>query len=74
MVEHLERLLPELPSQTTHRIQSKYNLPPKTCEILLAIGSETVENLMNVGCGVRYFEAVMAAAASDMNSKHVADW
>lgn len=74
IVERFRKLVPELPDQTIDRIHSQYKIPIKTSEILLAIGQDSLDNVIDVGCGIRYFEAVMALAEPQTNGKLVADW
>ncbi|KAH9809062.1 GatB/GatE catalytic domain-containing protein [Melampsora americana] len=74
VVERFRELVPELPDQTADRIHSQYRIPIKTSEILLAIGQDSIDNVIDVGCGIRFFEAVMAVAEPETNGKVVADW
>ncbi|KAG0147792.1 hypothetical protein CROQUDRAFT_61414 [Cronartium quercuum f. sp. fusiforme G11] len=74
VVERFRELVPELPSQTVTRVGIQYKLADKICEILLAIGPESIEELADFGIGMRFFEAVMTAAEPGTNSKQVADW
>ncbi|WAQ81828.1 hypothetical protein PtA15_2A140 [Puccinia triticina] len=74
ILDRLQRLVPELPHAMIHRLQESYGLSKTTADILMAIGSERIDHLADVGCGVRYFEAAMDASASKVEGKTMANW
>ncbi|MBW0473028.1 hypothetical protein O181_012743 [Austropuccinia psidii MF-1] len=74
VVERLRALLPELPHSMIERLQARYGLTRQTAEILILLGFEKTDNMVEIGCGVRYFEAVMQASNVGIDGQVLANW
>jgi hypothetical protein len=67
-------MVPELPHAMARRLQESHGLSRTIAEVLMMIGSERIDHLADVGCGVRYFEAAMDASSSEVEGKTMANW
>ncbi|EFP76280.2 hypothetical protein PGT21_009291 [Puccinia graminis f. sp. tritici] len=74
ILERLRNMVPELPHPMARRLQESYGLSRTIAEVLMMIGSERIDHLADVGCGVRYFEAAMDASSVEVEGKTMANW
>ncbi|KNF02529.1 hypothetical protein PSTG_04434 [Puccinia striiformis f. sp. tritici PST-78] len=74
ILDRLRGLVPELPHNMARRLQEFYGLNKTTADVLMMIGSERIDHLADVGCGVRYFEAAMDAKPTKIEGQTMANW
>jgi len=74
VLDRLQCLVPELPQAIARRLQESYGLSRTTAEVLMMLGSERIDDLADVGCGVRYFEATMKESRLQVEGQTMANW
>ncbi|KNZ63404.1 glutamyl-tRNA(Gln) amidotransferase subunit B, mitochondrial [Puccinia sorghi] len=74
VLDRLQKLVPELPQAMARRLQESYGLSRTTAEVLMMLGSERIDDLADVGGGVRYFEAAMKESSSQVEGPTMANW
>ncbi|PLW18212.1 hypothetical protein PCANC_11836 [Puccinia coronata f. sp. avenae] len=75
ILDRLKSLVPELPQAISRRLQESYGLSRMTAEVLMMVGSERIDDLADVGCGVRYFERAMDGGRSQVaEGQTMANW